>query len=206
MDRLKIPDVDYNGPIPTTKHTRPILKDGQPIGVVWVGDEGGPVTFSTPNSWELIEYKMPAENCEEENMPHWIIDKSIQGGERKAEIDRRDRAWAKIQKEAGIAEAEVDELGRRWMCEKGTDCEAGMEEKESGALGTQVGGGHYKDMKIQPVEFIHANNIGFIEGCVIKYVARWRTKGGLQDLNKAKHFIDLLIDLEGEGNERLPID
>ena len=40
------------------------------------------------------------------------------------------------------------------------------------ALNAQVGGGHYKDMKIQPVEFIHANGIGFIEGCVIKYVSR----------------------------------
>jgi hypothetical protein len=64
------------------------------------------------------------------------------------------------------------------------------------ALNAQVGGGHYKDMKIQPVEFIHANGIGFIEGCVIKYVSRWRAKGGVDDLRKARHFIDLLIELE----------
>lgn len=67
---------------------------------------------------------------------------------------------------------------------------------EPSALEVQVGGGHYKDMKIQPVEFIHANGIPFIEGCVIKYVARWRTKGGVKDLEKARHFIDLLIELE----------
>lgn len=64
------------------------------------------------------------------------------------------------------------------------------------ALGSQVGGGHYKDMKIQPVEFIHANGIPYIEGGVIKYVSRWRKKNGIEDLKKARHFIDLLIQLE----------
>ena len=64
------------------------------------------------------------------------------------------------------------------------------------ALETQVGGSHYKDMMIQPVEYIHANDIPFIEGCVIKYVTRWRSKGGLSDLEKARHFLDLLVELE----------
>jgi len=63
-------------------------------------------------------------------------------------------------------------------------------------LATQVGGGHYKDLKIQPVQYIHANNIPFIEGSCIKYLTRWRDKGGIQDLEKVKHFIDLLIQLE----------
>lgn len=63
-------------------------------------------------------------------------------------------------------------------------------------LTTQVGGSHYKDCAIQPVEFIHANNLGYCEGAVIKYVTRWRNKGGIADLEKAKHFIDLLIELE----------
>jgi len=60
----------------------------------------------------------------------------------------------------------------------------------------QVGGDHYQTMKIQPVEFIHANGLGFIEGSIIKYVCRHRQKNGRQDLAKARHFIDLLIDLE----------
>ena len=64
------------------------------------------------------------------------------------------------------------------------------------ALGKQVDGGHYKDLKIQPIEFIHANNIPFAEGCAIKYLTRWRSKGGVKDLEKAKHFIELLIELE----------
>jgi hypothetical protein len=63
-------------------------------------------------------------------------------------------------------------------------------------LETQVGGDHYRAMAIQPVEFIHANGIPFIEGCVIKYVSRWRSKGGIADLEKAKHFLEILIDLE----------
>lgn len=66
------------------------------------------------------------------------------------------------------------------------------------ALKRQEGGGHYKDMKIQPVEFIHANGIGYFEGNVIKYVSRWRAKGGVEDLKKARHYIDLLIDLESK--------
>ena len=64
------------------------------------------------------------------------------------------------------------------------------------ALGKQVGGQHYKDQVIQPVEYIHANGIGYFEGNVIKYVTRWRNKNGFADLEKAKHYIELLIELE----------
>lgn len=64
------------------------------------------------------------------------------------------------------------------------------------ATSLQVGGDHYKRCPIQPVEYIHANQIGFFEGNVIKYVTRWQDKGGIADLEKAKHYIDLLIELE----------
>jgi hypothetical protein len=47
------------------------------------------------------------------------------------------------------------------------------------------------------VEFIHKNKIPYIEGCAIKYLCRWREKGGIEDLKKARHYIELLIDLEG---------
>lgn len=63
-------------------------------------------------------------------------------------------------------------------------------------LSTQVGGDHYKTLVIQPVEYIHKNRIGFMEGNVIKYVTRWRDKNGIADLEKAKHYIELLIELE----------
>jgi len=69
------------------------------------------------------------------------------------------------------------------------------------AFNSQVGGGHYKDMKVQPVEYIHGNGIGYCEGHVIKYVSRWRRKGGIEDLKKAKHFLDLLIEYEEKHKE-----
>lgn len=69
------------------------------------------------------------------------------------------------------------------------------------ALDVQVGGDHYKKLKIQPVEYMHANGIPFIEGCIIKYASRWRDKGGIADLEKIKHFAQLLIDLELKGQE-----
>lgn len=67
------------------------------------------------------------------------------------------------------------------------------------ALSTQEGGSHYKSLPIQPVEYIHANKIGYFEGCVIKYVTRWKTKNGIEDLKKAKHFIELLLELESKS-------
>jgi len=66
----------------------------------------------------------------------------------------------------------------------------------------QHGGDHYKRQAIQPWDFIIANNIGFLEGNAIKYLTRWRAKGGLQDLEKARHYIDKLIEVESENNEQ----
>lgn len=63
-------------------------------------------------------------------------------------------------------------------------------------LDVQEGGDHYKKYKIQPIEFCHANNIPSLESSIIKYVVRHRDKNGLEDLNKAKHTIDILIKLE----------
>lgn len=69
------------------------------------------------------------------------------------------------------------------------------------AFAQQEGGSHYKDMAIQPAEYIHRNNIGFMEGCAIKYLSRWRNKNGIEDLKKARHFIDMLIELERKETE-----
>jgi hypothetical protein len=66
------------------------------------------------------------------------------------------------------------------------------------AMQVQVGGDHYKKLAIQPVEYIHKNNIPFIEGCIIKYATRWKDKGGVHDLEKIKHFVDLLIEMENQ--------
>lgn len=75
-----------------------------------------------------------------------------------------------------------------------------MENKNNqNALEAQVAGNHYKNLKIQPVEYIHANNIGFMEGNVIKYVTRWKAKNGIEDLKKAKHHLEMLIQLEEDS-------
>ena len=59
---------------------------------------------------------------------------------------------------------------------------------------TQVGGDHYSKMKIQPSEFINKNEMLFAEGNAIKYICRHASKGRLQDLQKAKHYIDMIIE------------
>lgn len=64
------------------------------------------------------------------------------------------------------------------------------------ALDIQIGGSHYTDMAIQPMEFSMANKLDACQHTIIKYVSRFRTKGGIQDLEKAKHVIDMLIEFE----------
>ena len=67
------------------------------------------------------------------------------------------------------------------------------------ALDTQVGGSHYKDMAIQPMEYSMANQLDACQHTAIKYITRFRQKGGIQDLEKAKHVIDMLIEFERRG-------
>jgi len=69
------------------------------------------------------------------------------------------------------------------------------------ALDKQEGGDHYKKLKIQPAAYVHGNNIPYLEGSVIYYVTRWRDKGGLRDLRKALHTIELLIELETRDDQ-----
>ena len=60
----------------------------------------------------------------------------------------------------------------------------------------QIGGEHYKNKGIQPIEYIMENGLDFCEGNVVKYVSRWRDKNGLDDLLKARHYLDFLIERE----------
>lgn len=69
------------------------------------------------------------------------------------------------------------------------------------AFDRQEGGDHYKHLAIQPAEYSIRNRLGFAEGAVVKYVTRWRAKGGVDDLRKARHFIDLLIECEATDAE-----
>ncbi len=67
----------------------------------------------------------------------------------------------------------------------------------------QVGGDHYQNMKIQPAEFINKNQMKFAEGNAIKYICRHINKGGEQDLQKAKHYIDMIIERDyGDDAEK----
>jgi hypothetical protein len=60
----------------------------------------------------------------------------------------------------------------------------------------QVAGSHYKTKAIQPWDYIAANELGYFEGNIVKYVSRWRNKGGVEDLRKAKHYLEKLIELQ----------
>lgn len=71
-----------------------------------------------------------------------------------------------------------------------------MSISQSSPLERQIGGSHYKKFKIQPAEFNEVNGLSFLEGCIVKRICRWRDKGGVQDLEKIKHEVDLLIELE----------
>lgn len=64
------------------------------------------------------------------------------------------------------------------------------------ASSTQVGGLHYTAMQVQPVEYIESNRLTFLEGCVVKYVSRHRSKGGAEDIEKAIHCLRLILERE----------
>jgi len=59
----------------------------------------------------------------------------------------------------------------------------------------QVGGAHYATKAIQPWDYIVANNLGYLEGNIVKYVSRWKDKGGVEDLKKAQHYLQKLIEV-----------
>ena len=60
---------------------------------------------------------------------------------------------------------------------------------------TQVGGSHYKDKTLQPWDYIIANDLGYLEGNVVKYVSRWKNKNGIEDLKKAQHYLAKLLEV-----------
>jgi len=67
--------------------------------------------------------------------------------------------------------------------------------KNTNPLNKQVGGNHYKEMPIQPLEYIEKNNIPFLEGNVIKYVTRHSFKNGIEDLRKAYHYLEVIAEM-----------
>lgn len=67
------------------------------------------------------------------------------------------------------------------------------------ASDTQVGGAHYKDMPIQPSEFSQRNGLNWCEANVVKYVCRHKNKNGAEDIKKAIHYLNLLLEWEYGG-------
>jgi hypothetical protein len=70
------------------------------------------------------------------------------------------------------------------------------ETDKKSALDKQVSGNHYKDCGIQPIEYIHANNLNYFEGNAVKYITRHRKKNGKADIEKAIHYLELMLELE----------
>lgn len=103
-------------------------------------------------------------------------------------VDVRGELWTDAVMVADVRDWEMVSQWRR--------CELEIPPAQSSPLSQQVGGDHYRSMAIQPVEFAHANGLGYCEAAVVKYVSRYKSKNGKADLEKARHFIDLLIELE----------
>lgn len=75
--------------------------------------------------------------------------------------------------------------------------EMAMESSEKdNPLQSQVGGSHYKDLKIQPIEYIHANGLDFLTGNIIKYASRHKMKNGAEDVRKIIHYAQLILKLD----------
>lgn len=74
-----------------------------------------------------------------------------------------------------------------------------VETKSQSALDKQVSGNHYKDCGIQPIEYIHANGLSYLEGNVIKYTTRHSKKNGKADIEKAIHYLELILEMEYKG-------
>lgn len=77
-----------------------------------------------------------------------------------------------------------------------------LDDDKATPLTSQVGGNHYKELAIQPVEFCHKNKLGPCESAVVKYVSRWKSKNGIQDLKKAIHYLELLIEMESKDEKQ----
>lgn len=98
--------------------------------------------------------------------------------------DLKDVAWVDM----------MFDKGEWYFIDKATPVH--IEGKPQSALDKQVSGNHYKDCGIQPIEYIHANGLSYLEGNVIKYTTRHSKKNGKQDILKAIHYLELILEME----------
>jgi len=104
------------------------------------------------------------------------------GGEQRDDL--KDRSWADV----------MFDKGEWYYLDQATPVH--IEDKPQSALDKQVSGNHYKDCGIQPIEYIHANGLSYLEGNVIKYTTRHSKKNGKQDILKAIHYLELILEME----------
>lgn len=107
--------------------------------------------------------------------------------------DITEQQWDSIRRNAAYNKSLDSHLERE--AEKAIDRQV----KER-AIDRQVAGNHYKKFKIQPAEFCYVNDIPYLEATAIKYLCRHREKNKAEDLKKAIHFIQLLLEFEYEEN------
>jgi|TARA_R100000995_G_C3396757_1_gene82981 hypothetical protein len=96
-------------------------------------------------------------------------------------MSKEDRGWS-------------TESHEQYMARRRAEEEIISKQKSPKATDQQVGGNHYKGYAIQPIHFIMENDLGFCEGNILKYITRWKDKGGVEDLRKAKHYMNMLIE------------
>ena len=85
---------------------------------------------------------------------------------------------------------------RNYMKRRDAEEQMIKEERSPKATDKQVGGNHYKDCKIMPIEYITKNNLDFLEGNVVKYITRHKLKGGVEDIKKVIHYAELILELK----------
>mgnify|MGYP001068898275 CR=1 FL=1 len=76
-----------------------------------------------------------------------------------------------------------------------------MPNKKTPKPNNQVGGTHYSDLTIEPIQFIEANGLGYCEGNIIKYISRWKNKNGVEDIRKAAWYVNRLLQVELASQE-----
>jgi len=105
---------------------------------------------------------------------------------------KSEESWTNPEEDRGWSQ----ESYRNYMKRRDAEEQMIKEERSPKATDKQVGGNHYKDCKIMPIEYITKNNLDFLEGNVVKYITRHKLKGGVEDIKKVIHYAELILELK----------
>jgi len=105
---------------------------------------------------------------------------------------KSEESWTNPEEDRGWSR----ESYRNYMKRRDAEEQLLKEERVIKATHKQVGGNHYKDCKIMPIEYITKNNLDFLEGNVVKYITRHKLKGGVEDIKKVIHYAELILELK----------